>query len=323
MRLAPVLLSSIALLISAPTPKSRSTQIRVSFWIENQAAESDERPSAEQPVEVCGKDIQVTLDGVRSRVLDMKCPHDELIILLVLDLSSGDLTTVDPAKEALAAHIKKLPPTSYIGLLRAQDGLRVLIDPTANRDSVVQEIEQQTFSGKSGLLNTVETAGRIADSMLMKSSVRVAVLYVTDSDVRNYREDFTNPVINSSDSHDLSRRFPETLVQEKIVQLEGMLSMQQAPLFIVSLSQSRDRLNEAYQNGLKRMAEIAGGIAFFSRSTIEIPAEIQKAFETISAQYTVTLALPEHVSTRPQIRLTLAESDRALSYRTHLVLRGR
>jgi hypothetical protein len=317
------LLSSIALLISAPTPKSRSTQIRVPFWIENQAAEDDKRPGAEQRAGISGNDIQATLDGIRSRVLDIKCPHDELIILLVLDLSSGDLTVVDPAKEALAAETKKLPPTSYIGLLRAQDGLRVLIDPTANRDSVVQEIEQQTLSGKSGLLNTVETAGRIADSMLMKSAVRVAVLYVTDSDVRNYREDFTNPVINSSDSHDLSRRFPETLVQEKIVQLEAMLSMQQAPLFIVSLSQSRDRLNEAYQNGLKRMAEVAGGIAFFSRSTIEIPSEIQKAIETISAHYSVTLAVPERVSTRPQIRLALPERDHALSYRTRFVMRGR
>ena len=42
---------------------------------------------------------------------------------------------------------------------------------------------------------------------MRKSPVRVSVLYITDRNIYNYREDYTNPVINGSDPHDLSRVF--------------------------------------------------------------------------------------------------------------------
>jgi hypothetical protein len=273
--------------------------------------------------QLSAEDFRVTFDGAPSRILDVKCPGDELIILLVLDLSSEDLTLDDPAKQALIEQIRKLAPKTYIGLLRAQEGLQVLNDPSVDRDAIAAQIEQQTLSGKTGLLQTVDAIGGIADAMMKKSAVRLAILYVTDGDVNNYREDFANPVINSSDAHDLSRRFPEALVQEKIAKLKSRLTTQQTPLFIVELNQHTDRLNEAYQNGLKELAETTGGMAFFSRSTTEIPQAIAQSFLIVTGHYSLTLAVPDHVSTRPQIRLNMAEDERSLSYRTHIVLRQR
>jgi hypothetical protein len=41
----------------------------------------------------------------------------------------------------------------------------------------------------------------------------------------------------------------------------------------------------------------------------------------VTSLYSLTLAVPEHVSTRPQIRLTLTDEERTLSYRTRIVLR--
>lgn len=299
------------LAFAAPS-RPRLTQIRIPVWLDAPAGR-----------ELAAKDFQATIDGAAARVLDVRCPDDDLILLLVLDLSSGDLTLVDPAKDTLVAAIRDLPPTTYVGLLRAQDGLEVLLDPTADRDAIDGSIGLQTLSGKTGLLATVDTIAGIADSMLKKSAARVAILYVTDGDVRNYREDFTNPVINDSDAHDLSRRFPETLVREKIAKLDARLAAQQAPLFIVDLNQLTDRLNEAYRNGLKQLAETTGGAAFFSRSTTEIPEVIRKSFEVVASHYSLTLALPEHVPARLQIRLTLPESERSLSHRTHIMMRRR
>jgi len=318
-RVLPLLVVVLAPLVASPPPVARVTQIRIPLWMEAKAPAADDPPGND----LSPTDFHATIDGVASRILSVKCPDDDLIILLVLDLSSGDLTLADPAKDALAAEIQKLKPRADVGLLRAQDGLHVLLDPTADRDAAIQAIEQQTFSGKAGLLATVDTMGRIADAMLGKSPVRVAIIYITDGDVRNYREDFTNPVINSSDSHDLSRRFPETLVQEKISKLNAALAMQQTPLFIVGLSWRGDRLNEAYQNGMKELAETTGGGAFFSRSTTEIPAAIQESFRTAVSHYSLTLALPERVSDRPQIRVTVPENGRGMSYRSRLVLHKR
>ena len=307
------LLLCLASLVASP-PHARITRIRIPLWLETNGDSRDELTS---------KDFSATLDGEPTRVVDVKCPEDELILLLVLDLSSGDLTVLDPAKEALIAELRKLPAKTYIGLLRSQDGLEVLVDPTADRDKIVAAIEQQSMSGKAGLLTTVDVIGRIADSMLKKSPVRVAILYITDGDVRNYREDFTNPVINSSDFNDMSRRFPETLVHEKIAKLEAGLAAQQAPIFIAELNSRTDRLNEAYLNGLKQLADTTAGAVVFSRSSTEIADTIQKGFATAASHYSLTLALPDHVSARLQIHITVPESKRILSYRTRLALHPR
>jgi hypothetical protein len=216
-----------------------------------------------------------------------------------------------------------LPAKTYVGLLRAQDDLHVLVDPTLDRDAIGDSISTQAISGKTGLLPTVDSIGRVADSMLKVAAVRVAIIYITDGDVRNYREDFTNPVINSSDSHDLSRKFPETLVQEKIAKLEDILAAQQAPLFIINLNQRNDRLNEAYNNGLKQLAETTGGTVFFTRATTDVPDAIRGCFETVTSHYSVTLSLPERISWRLQIRLSVLEGDRSLNYRTRIVLHRR
>src|SRR6266850_779220 len=146
----------------AAPPRERITHVRIPVWL-------DASPGRE----LTAKDFTATIDGASARVVQVRCPDDDLVILLVLDLSSSDLTLADPAKETLTADMRKLPPNAFVGLLRAQDGL----------------------------LAPVDTAGHMADAMLEKSAVRVAIRYITDGDVRNYREDFTNPVINSSDSH--------------------------------------------------------------------------------------------------------------------------
>ena len=308
-----LLLLCLASLVASP-PRPRTTRIRIPLWLESNG-DSGNEPAT--------KDFSATLDGETARVVDVKCPQDDLILLLVLDLSSGDLTVLDPARQALIAELRKLSPKTYVGLLRSQDGLQVLADPTADRDKIVGAIEQQSMSGKAGLLTTMDMIGSIADSMLKKSPVRVAILYITDGDVRNYREDFTNPVINSSDFNDMSRRFPETLVQEKIAKLEAGLAAQQAPIFIAELNSRTDRLNEAYFNGLKQLADTTAGAAVFSRSSTEIADTIQKGFATAVSHYSLTLALPDHVSSRLQIHITASESNRILSYRTRLALHTR
>ncbi len=268
------------------------------------------------------KDFTVTLDGVPARLLGIRGPTDDLVVLVVLDLS-GDLAAADPAKVALIAEIKKLPESAFVGLLSAQDSLKVLKDPTTDRDELAASIEAFPVSGKAGLLPTVEISCRIADSMLKKSSARVAVLYVTDSVAQNYREDFMNPVINSSDSHDLSREFPETLMRERISKLATGLASQQAPLFIAQLSYRDDRVNEEYQNGLKRLADTTGGAAAFSRSTTEIPGAITRCFELIAAHYSLTLALPDHLSASPLIRVAVPDVPCSLSYRTRFLFRSK
>jgi hypothetical protein len=202
------------------------------------------------------------------------------MLLVVLDLA-GDLSLVDPAREALIDGIRKLPANTYVGLLRAQDGLRVLVDPGPNREPVLEAIRGLSISGHAALLDTVETAAQLGDNILSKAKVRLAVLYVTDSSIANYREDYTNPVVNASDSRDMSRRFPEGLVKEKIQQLHARLKESSSPLFVVHLNYQNDRLSDAYQTGLLELATATGGGAEFCRSVADIPDTIARMLASI------------------------------------------
>ncbi len=295
---------------SATPPKPAGRILRIAAW-----AAACDGPA------LVAKDLRATLDGAPSRVLDVKGPDDDLLLVAVLDLA-GDLSLAEPAKEALATEVGKLPPRAAAAVMRAQDGPKVLADPGADRAPAVAAVRDLPVSGKAGLLDTVETVAKLADAILAKNAVRVAVLYVTDSDVENYREDFTNPVINSSDPHDLSRRFPEALIQDKISKVAAVLAQGQAPLFVVHLRYRSDRLGEAYQNGLKQLADATGGSAIFCRSSEEIADAIHRAVALIASSYSVAVALPEHPPKIVQAQLD-AEGRCTLTYRTRFVVKER
>lgn len=266
-----------------------------------------------------GSSFAATLNGKPAEIASKLGPRSDQIVLLVMDVT-GDPALVDPARDALIAEISKLPANIWVGAMRAQDGLRVLADPAAERTGVIDAIRNLPNSGNPGLLETVQPALELADALLNKSPVRVSVLFVTDGSIYRYREDYTNPVINQSDPHDLSRRFPEALVEEKISKLLDATAALQAPLFVVHLHNRNDRLNRAYQNGLQTLAEATGGRADFCRSVAEVPEAISAAFERIANEWQITLKVPPRVHGSAQVRLTVRSGGEDLhtSWRNHV-----
>jgi hypothetical protein len=263
--------------------------------------------------------FEATLNGKAVPVTAQIGPGSDQIILLVLDFT-GELALVDAAKQALVAEISKLPANAWVGLLRDQDGLHVLTDPGPNRQPLVEAIKGLADIGKPGLLETVGSALGLADTLLRKFPLRVSVLYITDGNIYTYREDYTNPVINESDYHDLSRRFPDALIQDKISRLEGDASSLEAPLFVVQINYRSDTLNASYQNGLLALADATGGKGQICRSIAEIPEGIAAAFARISSAWRLTLGLPPKTHNNVQIRLSApcGGEDARLSWRTHL-----
>jgi len=90
----------------------------------------------------------------------------------------------------------------------------------------------------------------------------------------------------------------------------------------VHLRYRGDRLGEAYQNGLKQLAEVTGGSAIFCRSSEEIADAIHRALALIASSYSVTLALPERTPKSVQIQLDAGDKW-SLTYRPRLVLKER
>ncbi len=275
-------------------------------------------PSGEAPPQLRLSDLRAVMEGGREpKLLSLKTPKDDLMLLLVTDLT-GDLMLADAARSALTTQLQELPPNVWVGMMRAQDGLHVETDPSAARQPLLQALERLQVSGKAGLLDTVQSTVSLADRIAQKAAVRVAILYVTDSDVRNYREDFTNPVINSSDSRDLSRRFPEGLIREKTARLAENLAATGTPVFIVHLQYSAERLNEAYQGGLGALAITTGGSSWFCRTPSDIPGSIAAAISAARSQYVLRVQLPEKAP--KSVHLMVTAGDHAVTARSRYSL---
>lgn len=290
---------------------AQSGRLSIPAWIDTETA-------------VMAPEFEATLNGRPAGISAQLGPASDQVILVVLDVT-GDPSYVDPARQALVDGISKLPRNAWVALLRAQDGLHVLADPGPDRRSVIGAIEGLLNSGNPGLLETVEPALTLADGLLRHSPVRVSVLYITDSNIYSYREDFTNPVINQSDPHDLSRRFPEELIGEKISKLIDATSPLEAPLFIVHLHDRTDRLNRAYENGLETLADATGGRAHVCRSVAEIPDSISAALARISNGWRLTLTVPPKVHGVAKVHLCghSGGEELRLSWRTRLEAKER
>jgi hypothetical protein len=290
--------------------QAQTATISIPAWIET----NDPAPTPK---------FEASINGEPAPVTAQLGPTSDQIILLVFDLT-GELSLIEAAKQATLDEISKLPQTTWVGLLRAQDGLHVLADPGPDRQPLIDAIRALPNSGKPGLLETVQPALSLADAIIRKSPVRVSVLYITDSNIYSYREDYTNPVINSSDPHDLSRRFPEALVKEKISKLAGNLGSLQAPLFVVHINYRRDRVNEAYQNGLETLASTTGGKGQICRSIAETSEAISAMFARISSAWRLTLTVPPKANHDTQIQLSAPrpQGDLRLSWRTRFHLKG-
>jgi hypothetical protein len=264
--------------------------------------------------------VKATVEGRATKIVGIRDPDSALLLLIVLDLT-GDLALISPARDALKSELQALPANVWVALLRAQDGLRVLADPGPGRAAAIAQLDALETTGRAGLLEAVEPAAALAERILRRSPVRTAVLFLTDSSIYNYREDYTNPVINPSDSRDLSRRFPDALIREKAAKLAATLNAFDVPVFIQHLAFLRDRLNEAYQTGLQQIAEATGGSAAFSRAPGDIPGDVGQMLKKIASLWALDLELPAGTPRTYSVQLTAA--GREIQYRTRFTLAAR
>jgi hypothetical protein len=304
-----------------PSSKTESTPkglLKIPVWLEG--------PDGKLWQDGKRQSFKVFLDDQAMPVKSFQGPRNSTILLLVFD-TVVDLARVEQARAALGLLLKELPENYWVGLLRAQDGLAVLQEPTANRDQLLEKIQAIQINGKAGLLDTLEPLARLATGIRQKAEVRLSVLYVTDSGVANYRADLLNPVINSSDSGDLSRRFADRAVQERLSALAQTLAAFTIPFYVLHLEYRGDTLNLAYQSGLEKIAANSGGLAVFCRTNDEIAAGLSTLFQRLRAAYVVGIEPPNRKRSTAKLRIeafdTAGQPLPRVQHASQLTLPGR
>ena len=238
------------------------------------------------------EEFRLLLNEEELPVESFQGPQSPTVLLLVFD-TVVDLARVDQVRLRLGDRLRELPENHWVGVLRSQDGLRALLEPTADRERLAETIRAVQVNGRAGLLDTLVPVSNLATRILTESAVRVFVLYITDSGIANYRADYLNPVINASDAGDLSRRFSDRAVQEQVSRIGQSLSRFAIPLFVLHLEYRPDALNLAYQSGLERIAAEKGGQALLCRTVDEIAPSLDVLLTRLLAGYYVGTNWPE------------------------------
>lgn len=259
----------------------------VPFWVLKDGAPVQPR--------IGSGDLSIFAGPEPLQITRQEHPGTPTFLFLAFDLVE-DQAPINAAKQALAEEVRKLGPEYWVGLIEVQDTLSVIQDPTKDERLLLKKIRQSRQFGKAGLLESVQALADFSSSLMRKSSVRVAVILVTDSDVANYRTEYSNPTINRSDRRDLSRRFQGRALQEEISRLSAAMVRFPVPLLVVHVAPGRDSLNRTYQNGLVQVTGAAGGRLFLSKSTGDIPRTLQEAFEWADSFYAVEFEVPPRPS---------------------------
>ncbi|NBO63444.1 MAG: hypothetical protein EBU88_01105 [Acidobacteria bacterium] len=247
-------------------------------------------------------DFRVFINDQQMPVRNFSGPGSPTIFLVIFD-TVDELSRVEQARTILAKQLRELPPNHWVGILRSQDGLRVIQEPTGDRDLLVGQIQTIQVNGKAGLLDTLQPVAGLATGILSKSGARVCVLYITDSAIGNYRADYLNPVINSSDAGDLSRRFSDRAVQEQMTRITLTLAKYTVPIFILHLNYRSDSLNLAYQSGLERIAAGSGGRAVLCRTVDEIEPGLDSLLLRMKSTYFLGADLPAKSKSTMRLRV--------------------
>ncbi len=240
-------------------------------------------------------DLSFFIDSAPLQITRQEEPGTPTLLFLAFDLVE-DQAFINAAKQAIVDQVRKLGPEYWVGLIRAQETISVIQDPTKDKQLLLEKIRQSSQFGKAGLLESIQALADFSSSLMRRSSVRVAVILVTDSDVANYRTDYLNRPINRRDRRDLSRRFEGRALQEEISRMSAAMVRFPVPLLVVHVAPGRDRLNRTYHDGLGQVTSAVGGRLFLSKSAGDIPRTLQEAFEWADSFYVIEFEVPRRQS---------------------------
>ena len=291
-----------------PTKKQRTAQFKLPIWL----GAPDEGTEAT----LAASELKIIADKYPVTVSSLKGPDSPALLFVAFD-TVGDIANINQARKTLIEEMKALSSQFWVGLISAQEHMEVMQEPTSDQSLLEQKIEELTQIGKAGLLESIQPISDLATGVLLNSEVRVAIIFITDSDIGNYRADYLNPPVNASDSRDLSRRFAGRALQEKISRMATLMARTQVPVFIVHIDPGLDPLNRSYHNGLKQLAEGTGGQCFLSKTAGDIPLNIHEAFQWARSFYLTEFTLQSEKSgyLRIQVAPLAAEAGKILAPR--------
>ena len=147
----------------------------------------DGKPEADLP----GLDFRVIQGETVLHRTHYWGPESPVLIVLALD-TTGNLTWIDTLRNELAAFVAGLPPNVQIMVVTINDGIRVVQNNTRDPKLLTEAVRNYDITGRPGFLENLESLQEKSDRIFERFPMRVATLFVTDSDIYGYRRRFSS-----------------------------------------------------------------------------------------------------------------------------------
>ncbi len=154
--------------------KQKTYPFKIPVWVQNSSSESEKKLKREN--------FKLFIENGASEISTVRGPDSPMLLFIAFD-TVGEISNINHAHMAIIEEIKSLESQYWVGLLGAQEQLTVLQEPTPEKTSLQQKIEGLSQIGKAGLLDSIQAVADLTTGILLKSDVRVAVIFITDSDI--------------------------------------------------------------------------------------------------------------------------------------------
>ena len=235
---------------------------------------ADGKPAADLP----GLDFRVTQGGAVLHRTHYWGPESPILIVLALD-TTGNLTWIDALRNELAAFVAQLPPNVQVMVVTVNDGIRVVQNNTNDPGLLDRAVRNYDITGRPGFLENLESLQEKSDRIFERFPMRVATLFVTDSDIYGYR-----------------RRFSSSDFTTEVERIKAKLQGFYAPIYVLRLP------SEAAQAQVLRGSTAADGTPIDS-SAVE---SANRSTENITGE-TVTTA--SSAQTNNEIKARVSSRD--------------
>jgi len=203
-----------------------------------------------------GSPLQITQDNLRltqekgpitpTAFLGTESP---VLIIVVFD-TTGDMTYIDAVRKELVKFVEVLPPSVQMSVMTANDGLKVVQKPTADKDLLGKAILNYPTKGYPGFLENIVSVTDFTDKYLLKFPIRVSVLFITDSDIYKCRKQYTSADLTTEAQRD------RELLQETFT-----------PVFVLRLpTGNTDTMSRTYEGTIRDISRATCGETEFIMS---------------------------------------------------------
>ncbi len=144
------------------------------------------------------RDFQVFENGVKQRVAYFATVDQPFTVVLLLDTSGSTNFSMDEIQDAAISFVNQLKDQDRVMVMSFDDRIRVLCEPTSNRDELTRAIRRTRNGGGTRLYDAVEM---VLKQKLSRLSGRKAVVLFTDGvDTTSRSATYSTTIRDASES---------------------------------------------------------------------------------------------------------------------------